>query len=184
MSIASEITRLQNAKAAIRTALVGKGVAASSHNVSQFAADIDSIETGITPSGTRTITENGTYDVTGFASAQVNVTPEVLTGTFRHTGESYTHTIATGRQCHSLAIFQLDDTTTQQLAVLIATDATTAGGTEPIVYLRSRGTYVSPYTDNADVSFGPTEIVITMNSSGGNVYAPFGANVRYRYVAF
>lgn len=38
-----------------------------------FASEILSIETGITPSGTIEITENGTYDVTEYASASVNV---------------------------------------------------------------------------------------------------------------
>lgn len=38
-----------------------------------FQSAIESIETGITPEGSLTITENGTYDVTGKAQAIVNV---------------------------------------------------------------------------------------------------------------
>lgn len=47
MSIASEITRLQNIKADIRSALVTQGVpAASGHDMADFSADILSISTG------------------------------------------------------------------------------------------------------------------------------------------
>lgn len=38
-----------------------------------FVSAVQAIPTGITPSGTKNITTNGTYDVTNFASAAVNV---------------------------------------------------------------------------------------------------------------
>lgn len=47
MSIATEITRLQNIKTDIRSALVEKGVSASTHNMAQFAEDILSIQTDV-----------------------------------------------------------------------------------------------------------------------------------------
>lgn len=46
MSIASEITRLQNIKSNIRTALGNKGIDASTHNYANFADDIGDIQTG------------------------------------------------------------------------------------------------------------------------------------------
>ena len=73
MSIASEITRLQNAKASIKTSIENKGVTVGDGTLDTYASKIDAIETGITPTGTINITENGTYDVTDKASANVNV---------------------------------------------------------------------------------------------------------------
>ena len=73
MSIASEITRIQNAKASIKTSIENKGVTVGNGTLDTYASKIDAIETGITPTGTINITENGTYDVTDKASANVNV---------------------------------------------------------------------------------------------------------------
>lgn len=77
MSIASEITRLQNAKASIKTSIENKGVTVGDGTIDTYASKIDTIETGITPTGTINITENGTYDVTDKASANVNVDADV-----------------------------------------------------------------------------------------------------------
>ena len=77
MSIASEITRLQNAKASIKTSIENKGVTVGDGTLDTYASKIDAIETGITPTGTINITENGTYDISDKASANVNVDADV-----------------------------------------------------------------------------------------------------------
>jgi hypothetical protein len=45
-----------------------------------FDDAIDAIPTGTAPTGTKTITENGTYDVTNFASAEVNCPSALMLG--------------------------------------------------------------------------------------------------------
>lgn len=52
MSISTQIERLQNIKNAIRTALIAKGIPAETHNMEDFADDIDSISTSTGDGGT------------------------------------------------------------------------------------------------------------------------------------
>lgn len=74
MSIASEISRLQQAKEDLATAIGNKGVTVSvSATLDDFADYVDDIVTGITPTGTINISSNGVTDVTNYASANVNV---------------------------------------------------------------------------------------------------------------
>lgn len=51
-----------------------------------MAAAIESIPTGITPTGTKQITQNGTHDVTEYASANVNVQPNLQSKTVTENG--------------------------------------------------------------------------------------------------
>ena len=73
-------TSAGNGKAAVAAAITGKGVpTAASDSYATMAQNIGNIETGITPSGTKEISANGTYDVTQYASAHVDVSSQAPT---------------------------------------------------------------------------------------------------------
>ena len=76
MSIASNLqaiaTSLSGVLSAINTKLTAKGSTAAD-TLSEVPDKINAIQTGTTPAGTKSITENGTYDVTTYASAVVAV---------------------------------------------------------------------------------------------------------------
>ena len=64
MSVASEIARLQNAKASIKTSIENKGVTVGDGTIDTYASKIDEISTSSAVLGTKTITANGKYKAT------------------------------------------------------------------------------------------------------------------------
>ena len=74
---------------AIASAIKTKSGNSATMKVSEMASRISAIQTGgtgITPTGTKSITENGTHDVTSFASASVNVQPNLQQKTAKANG--------------------------------------------------------------------------------------------------
>ena len=95
MSIASEIDRIKAAIAAAYQAVGNKGgTIPSAENAANLAQAIGSIQTGITPTGTKSITTNGTHDVTNYASANVNV--PIPSGYIKPTGTKTINANGTG----------------------------------------------------------------------------------------
>ena len=78
MSVASEIARLQNAKASIKTSIENKGVTVGDGTIDTYASKIDEISTSSAVLGTKTITSNGTYkavddNLDGYSEVEVNI---------------------------------------------------------------------------------------------------------------
>lgn len=106
-----------NGKQLIATAITGKGVNTLATDTFQtMATNINNIKVGgggITPTGTKEITQNGTYDVTNFASVLVNVASQggssgnsVESGTITPEEKSTDITINTSKKCSNLLFFQ------------------------------------------------------------------------------
>ena len=102
-----------NGKTLIANAITGKGVKTNATDSFQtMATNIENISGGsggITPTGTKEITQNGTYDVTNFATVLVNITSSggnIESGTITPTKQSTTLDIPTTKKCSNLVFFQ------------------------------------------------------------------------------
>ena len=74
MAIADKLTKLSTDISNAYTAIDNKGgTIPANKNTDNLASAIGSISTGTTPTGTIQINNNGIYDVTNYASANVDI---------------------------------------------------------------------------------------------------------------
>lgn len=189
MSISSEITRLQTAKADIKTSIENKGVTVpASVKLDDYADYIDNISTGgVIPTGTISITQNGTVDVTNYASADVDV-PGVDIPVFEQVWSSdwSTSTVTCNRTfAECLALWNdalvgayvhvtVNDPTdnTESNSTLTAVD----GDNSQITYVAYGGNgplYDYIYHSNGTIEFvEPSASAISLTATSNGIYVP------------
>lgn len=144
MSIASEISRLQQAKEDLATAIGNKGVTVSvSATLDEFADYVDDIVTGITPTGTKSITTNGTHDVTNYASASVAVPASAV--------DSGTKSITTNGT-HDVVGYASASVNVPSSSPTLISKSITANGT---------------YNASADSADGYSSVTVNVSGGGG-----------------
>lgn len=91
------------------------GTLPSDKNTNNLATAIDSIQTGITPSGTINITEEGVYDVTQFETANVEVFEKIIVDQNFSNGAQVTNYFRNLGENNKIVIFLTTKQSTSQL---------------------------------------------------------------------
>lgn len=100
-TVSAKLTTIKTSLSNIKTSIINKGQTPTG-DIMTYATAIDNISTGITPTGTISITENGTHDVTNYASAEVNVASsggvqyiprEVTNGALQYPSSNFTFSL-------------------------------------------------------------------------------------------
>lgn len=90
MTIEDKLTTIGESLQDIKQAIINKGQTVTG-NITTYADKINDIQSGVTPTGTLSITANGVYDVTNYASANVSVSSGtsdwVITNNFTISGK-------------------------------------------------------------------------------------------------
>ena len=178
MSIASEISRLQSAKADIKTSIQGKGVTVpSSATLDDFSNYIDAISTGGATLITKTITANGTYSATsdnanGYSQVTVSVPTSGLTyetGTYSPTSNIARPTISFSKTHTYLPFF----------IAFVRTDTSTPAASRNINFIYYDPTRIgasSGYMYASSTRYGFIFYVVTSSSGNGTT-----GNVQFSY---
>ena len=148
------------------------------HTVTNYATAVVNVPTN-TPTGTKTITANGTYDVTNYASAVVKITSKMATGTVKYSAKTTTVTINTGLEY--IDSFSLTAYTTPSESWTLdsmAWNSATGLGAASVY----RGSWSAGYgQDGFTVTASGGTITLTTNATENLGLA---ANTTYRWMAY
>ena len=111
------------------------------HDVTAYASASVNVPTGITPTGTKTITTNGTHDVTNYANAQVNVPTGITPSGSLNITTNGTHNVTN----YENAVVNIPGLNAKIFAVSIASDATSG-----IVTLLAANDYIKSLKTKED----------------------------------
>ena len=188
-----------NGKQLIANAITGKGIPTNKNDSFQtMATNIGNIQnggTGITPVGTKEISENGTYDVTNFASVVVNVQSgegsNIENGTITPSKNLDTITFNTSKKCSNIIIYKTSSTLTPSGVRQIALYACINNNIQRCIATNANGTawasnYLSDSNPNSNAPrtvFNDSSIVVYSNSSlGGSGY--YAKGEEYTWIAW
>lgn len=188
-----------NGKQLIANAITGKGIPTNKNDSFQtMATNIGNIQnggTGITPVGTKEISENGTYDVTNFASVVVNVQSgggsNIESGTITPSENLDTITFNTSKKCSNIIIYKTSSTLTSSGVRQIALYACINNNIQRCIATNSSGTvwasnYLSDSNPNSSAPrtvFNDSSIVVYSHTTlGGSGY--YAKGEEYTWIAW